>query len=436
MPLSREAIVALDKRHVWHPYTPMQRYVETTNPFVITGARGAHLFDADGRRYLDGNASWWVSVLGYGHPRLVRALQEQAASLCHVALAGVTHEPAARLAEALVGRAPAGLSRVFFGDDGSTALEAAIKMALGYHRNRGNPSKTRFVALDDAFHGETLGVTALGGVNVFRQAYVGVLMDVIHTPVPSRDPEGVARALAALEALFAEHHATIAGLVVEPIVQGASGMRIYPADYLAGARALCDRFDVLLVADEVFTGYGRTGPFWAVEHARITPDLLCSAKGLSGGMLPMAATLTTDAVYEAFLGPPENALWYGHSFTGNPLGARVALEVLDVYRDEGVLEGVPERAERIAAAFERMGRIPGAANPRAIGCLGAIDLAGEGAGYLGEAGWRAHARARELGAFLRPLGDVVYVTPALNIALDELDELLAIVEASVAYALG
>jgi adenosylmethionine-8-amino-7-oxononanoate aminotransferase len=428
----RETIVALDKRHVWHPYTAMRSYIDETDPLVIERAAGATLYDVDGRSYLDGNSSWWVAALGHGHPRLVAALREQAESLVHTSLAGVTHAPAAKLAAALAARAPQGLGRVFFSDDGSTALEVAIKMALGYHAAHGRPDRKRFVSLRGAFHGETLGVTALGGVELFRQAFAGVLMDVWFVPVPTSD-DANDPAYAEVERLFAEHGPDIAGVVVEPMVQGATGMRIYPPAFLRRLREHCDAHATLLIADEVFTGFGRTGPFWAVEHAGVVPDLLATAKALSGGMFPMAATLASEAVFEAFLEPAGRALYYGHSYCGNPLGARVALEVLSIYEDERVIEGVPERAARIRATFDRLGDVPGAARPRAIGMIGAIDLAD--ASYLGRAGWRVYEEAKKRGAYVRPLGDVVYVAPPINIALPDLDRLLAIVEESVAAAL-
>ncbi len=434
MTRAREEIVALDKRYVWHPYTQMERYIEQADPFVIDRAAGARIWDKSGRSYIDANASWWVAALGHGHPRLVEALTEQARTLAHVALAGTTHEPAALLAEALVARAPRGLTRVFYSDDGSTALEAAIKMALGYQRRRGRPERTRFVSLQGAFHGETLGVTALGGVEVFRRPYAGVLMDVVFVePPPFGDETGEA-ASAALERVLDENQDGIAAVVLEPILQGAEGMKIYTPAFLRAARRACDRHDILFVADEVFTGYGRTGPFWAVDHAGVSPDILATAKGFSGGMLPMAATLASDRVFEAFFGPADAAFFYGHSFCGNPLGARVALEVLRVFDDERVLEGIELRAKKIADAFAALGQVEGCRDARAIGMVGAVDL-GSG-GYLGAAGWRAHEKARELGAYLRPLGDTVYVAPPLNIPLPDLEELLQIVGESVRSALG
>src|SRR5262245_62846816 len=285
----RAEIIRADKRHVWHPYTPMQRYIEEVEPLVIERAEGARLFDVDGRSYLDANSSWWVASLGHGHPRLVAALAAQAGRLAHTSLAGVTHAPAALLAEELTRVAPPGLTRVFFSDDGSTAVEVALKLSLQLWQNEGRPRRTRFVALDGAFHGETIGAASLGGVEVFRRPFAGVLLECIHVPPPGDGPL-FARAFDALEEVVIRGRDEIAAVVLEPILQGAAGMRIYDAAYLRRARELCDAHDVLLVLDEVFTGYGRTGPMWASSRAGVVPDILCTAKGFSGGMLPMAAT--------------------------------------------------------------------------------------------------------------------------------------------------
>ena len=429
----RERIVALDKRRVWHPYAAMDEY-RASDPLVVVRAKGARLFDADGRSYLDANSSWWVASLGHDHPRLVAALKRQADLNCHSALAGMTHPAAAELAEALCRVAPAGLEHVFYSDDGSTAVEVALKLALQYWAQNGRPERRRFVALEDAFHGETLGATAVGGVELFRRPFVGALAGCTHLPSPA-GPAGVAGALESLAKVLEAESDRVAAVVVEPVVQGAAGMRIHDPAFLRGARELCDAHDVFLVCDEVFTGYGRTGPMWASEHAGIAPDVLCTGKGFSGGMLPMAATLATGRIFAGFLGSRERAFHYGHSFCGNPLGAAVALEVLRVYAEEQILERARGKAERIARAFAGMASLPGVAGVRSIGMIGALDLAG-GAGYLAASGWHVSEEARRRGAYLRPLGNVVYVTPPLNIPDDELDLLLSIVRESVEAAVS
>jgi adenosylmethionine-8-amino-7-oxononanoate aminotransferase len=438
--MDRERIVALDKRRVWHPYTAMDDYAERVDPLVVVRAEGARLFDADGRSYLDANSSWWVAALGHGHPRLIAALERQARAFPHVSLAGVTHAPAAELAGALCARAPRtegrpGLEHVFYSDDGSTAVEVALKLALQYWAQNGRPGRRAFVALEGGFHGETLGCTAIGGVEVFRRPFAGALAEVFHVPSPGDPERSLDEAQGALAAVLAREEDRIAAVVLEPVVQGAAGMRIHDPAYLRVARDLCDRHDVFLVADEVFAGYGRTGPMWACQHAGVSPDLLCTAKGFSGGMLPMAATLATQRIFEGFLGAPDRAFFYGHSFCGNPLGAAVALEVLRVYDEEKVLEQAAPKAERIARAFAALGELPGVARSRALGMIGALDLAGDG-GYLARAGWSVYEEARRRGAYLRPLGNVVYVAPPLVIPDADLDELLGIVAESVSAVAG
>ena len=427
----RERTIAIDKARVWHPYTEMSRYRADVEPLVVVRAKGSRLYDADGCRYIDGNASWWTSTLGHNHPRLVAALTRQADQLCHTSLAGIAHPAAADLAEHICAVAPAGLEHVFYSDNGSTAVEVGMKLALQYWAQNGRPERCAFIALENAFHGETLGVTALGGVEVFREPFSKVLLECLRIPSPAGD---CAASLDRLRELLSENGDRIAALVVESMIQGAAGMQIYDPEFLRQARTLCTEHDVFLVCDEVFAGYGRTGPMWASEHADVVPDILCTAKGFSGGMLPMAATLTTDRIFQGFLGSPERAFYYGHTFCGNPLGAAVALEVLRIFEDESILAAAIPKAERIASTFKEMGSWSGVTRPRSLGMVGAIDLEGDG-GYLADAGWRVYERARERGAYLRPLGNVVYITPSLNIIDEDLDELLGIVRESVSEVL-
>jgi adenosylmethionine-8-amino-7-oxononanoate aminotransferase len=277
-------------------------------------------------------------------------------------------------------------------------------------------------------------VTALGGVEVFRKPFQGVLLECLHVP-PPREAEQRDAAFEFLERTLRENADSLAGVVLESVVQGASGMRIYDPSYLRHAREVCDRHDVFLIFDEVFTGYGRTGPMWACEHGGVAPDLLCTAKGFTGGMLPMAATLASERVFEGFLGDPERAFYYGHTFCGNPLGAAVGLEVLRIFDDEHVIERAGPKAERIASTFHGLGKLPGVTRTRALGMLGALDLGGA-EGYLSRAGWRVYELALERGAYLRPLGNVVYVTPSLNIPDPDLELLLDIVRDCVTEVAG
>ncbi len=429
---SSRRIVELDKRYVWHPYTEMSHYRKSVDPLVIVEASGSRLIGADGRSYIDANASWWTSAVGHNHPRLVAALRRQSEALCHAALGGIAHPPASELAEALCGVAPNGLSHVFYSDNGSTSIEVAMKLSLQYWAQNGRPQRTRFVALEEGYHGDTIGTTALGGVEVFRKPFSEVLLDCFYVP-PARDVSQLTRCLEELQTVIDRNTDTIAGVVFESMVQGAAGMRIYDPAMLRAARELCNRHDIFLICDEVFTGYGRTGPMWACEHAGIAPDLLCISKAFTGGVMPMAATLATDRIFDGFLGDADRAFYYGHTFCGNPLGAAVALEVLNVFDDENILDRAKPKAEQIACVFEEMEALPGVAATRSIGMIGALDLIGDG-GYLAELGWRVYSEAQRRGVYLRPIGNVVYVVPSLNIPDEDLSELLTVVRESVASA--
>ncbi len=425
----REEILRHDRAHVWHPYTQMSGYL-ASEPLVLSGARGSRFYDVDGRSYIDANASWWCSTLGHQHPRLVRALVEQAEKLCHVPLAGVAHEAAALVAAELCAIAPAGLSKVFFSDDGSTAVEVALKLALQYWAQNGRPQRRRFLTLDGAYHGDTLGAASVGGMEVFRRAYGGVLLECLSVPPGAG---GYQQAFDVLAKLLAAHADELAAVIVEPMVQGANGMRIYAPEFLSELRQITRQHDVFLICDEVFTGYGRTGPFWASEHARVAPDLLCTAKGFTAGMLPMSATLASQRIFDGFLGEPERTFFYGHTFCGHPLGAALAREVLRVFRDEDVLGQARIKAARIEAAFARFAALPDVVETRSLGMIGALDLAGS-KHYLESRGKRVCAEALRRGAYLRPLGNTIYITPSLNIPDADLEELLGIVEESVRVA--
>lgn len=423
--MDRDRIVHLERTHVWPPYTASTRH-ESEEPLVVAAAEGSWLVDADGRRYFDGIGSWWTNTLGHRHPRLVERVRAQSESLFHVAAGGITHPSVALLAEELAAIAPKGLVRTHFSDDGSTSIEVATKIAFQLWQQTGRPTRRRFVALAGAYHGDTLAAMSLASIEEFRGTFGPLLFDVIQAPHPS-DAGGWDRVLATLRRTLREGRDEIAALVVEPLVQGASGMRMHPPAVLAELFALTREIDTLFIADEVFSGYGRTGRMWACDHAGITPDLLCTAKGFTAGVLPMAATMATERVYDAFRGGPERALMHGHTFCGHALGAAVAREVLAIYRDERVVEGIAPRAATLAARFERFASLEGVRGVRTLGLIGAIDLGDVGYGGTGR-GRAAAERARERGLFLRPLGDTLYVTPRLNVPEAELDWLLDTLE--------
>lgn len=428
----RADVVALDRRHVWPPYTSTDEH-EGREPLVVVAAEGPWLVDADGRRVLDGNASWWTVPLGHGHPRLRAAARAQLDTLAHVAAGGITHAPMARLAAELAAVAPGDLERVHFSDDGSTAVEVATKIAFQYWQQNGRPRRHRFLALAGAYHGDTLGAASLAAIEEFSAVFAPLLFEVIRPPHPD-DAGGWDRVGDFVEATLRARGDEIAGVIVEPLVQGAAGMRIYPPALLARIREATRAADTFLIADEVFTGYGRTGAMWACDHAGVVPDLLCVGKGFTGGVLPMAATLATPRVYEGFRGGTDRALLHGHTFFGNPLGAAVALEVLAIFRDEGVVETARRRGRLLADAFEGLRDIPGVSRIRSLGMIAAADV-GDG-GYGGRVGWRVFDAALRRGAFLRPLGDTVYLTPPLTIDEADLVTLTEIFRDAVAEALG
>jgi adenosylmethionine-8-amino-7-oxononanoate aminotransferase len=418
-------LVDVDRRFLWRPYTSSEDH-QNKPLFVVDRAEGAWLIGRDGRRLLDASGSWWCNHLGHGNPRLRRAIVEQSEQLIHCTLAAATHEPAARLAEELVEVAPDGLSRVFYSDNGSTSVEVALKIAYQYWQQNGAAKRTRFLSLPGAYHGDTFGAMSVGAVDEFLEVFQPLMFDVWRPEEPV-DYDWVP----VFDALFTELRRAgdeVVAVIVEPIVQGAAGMRMYSPELLRRLREETERVGALLIADEVFTGFGRTGPMWACDLAGISPDLLCSAKGLTGGMLPFSATLATERIYEGFRGDTYRALMHGHTFCGNPMGAAVAREVLAIYRDENVLEAAAPKATRIAEAVAALGSIPGVSHPRSLGMIGAIDV-GE-AGYMGKIGWQISDVALELGAHLRPLGNTVYVVPPLNVDDDDLETLLRILRES------
>ena len=419
---SDDELIALDRAHLWRPYTSSDDH-EKRPLFVVDRAEGPWLIAADGRRVLDASGSWWCNNLGHGHPRLRAAITRQSEQVMHCTLAAATHEPAARLAAELVDIAPDGLTRVFYGDNGSTSVEVALKIAFQYWQQNGRPERKRFLALPGAYHGDTLGAMSVGDVDDFTGVFRPLLFDV------QRPPDAVDHrwepVFENLFALLRKDADQIAAVIVEPVVQGAAGMRMYPAGLLAALREETKRADTLLIADEVFTGLGRTGPMWACDHARIAPDLLCTAKGLSGGVLPFSATLATARIYDGFRGDKSRALMHGHTFCGNPLGAAVAREVLAIYRDDDVLEAAKPKAARLAERIQQMAEVPRVSAPRSLGMCAAFEVGTRG--YMGTTGWQISDAALALGAHLRPLGNTVYVVPPLNIDDRDLDHLLDIV---------
>lgn len=408
------ALLDTDRAHVWHPFTQMKDYW-TMDHLLIERAEGLFVYDKDGNAYYDTNASWWVNVHGHSHPRIRAAIDRQLQAFDHVMFSGLTHAPGIELAEKLVALTPDGLNRVFYSDNGSTAVEVAMKMSFQYWRNMGKPEKTTFIYMDHAYHGDTLGAVSVGGVDLFHGVFKPLLFHAHKTPSPVGDVT-LDAAVAALRTLLETHADSIAAMVVEPLIQAAGGMLIYDAAYLQAARALCTEHGVHLIADEVATGFGRTGTLFACEQAGITPDMLCLSKGLTAGIMPMSVTMCTDAVYEAFFDDYESlkTFFHGHSFTGNPLACAVALENLKLFEETQLLAHVQATSPVLQQHFQALGAHPHVANIRGIGMIAALDLvedAATGAAYpwTERVGFRVYQAGLKHGLLLRPLGDTLYV---------------------------
>jgi adenosylmethionine-8-amino-7-oxononanoate aminotransferase len=407
---SDPAWIAADRAHVWHPYT---QALVAPPAIPVVRAEGIYLHTVDGRRILDGISSWWVNIHGHGHPRIARAIAEQAARLSQVVFAGFTHEPAARLAGELSRRSPGRLPRVFFSDDGSTAVEAALKIAWQSWRNRGETRRTLFVALEHAYHGDTFGAMAAGGVPAFRETFRGLLFETrrVHPPECPCDAGGGRRE--DIDEVLEREGDRVAAVIIEPMLQGAGGMIVWPASFLVRVREATARRGIPLIADEVLTGFGRTGKLFACEHGPIAPDILCLSKAITGGVLPLAATLVSGEIHASFLSEDRGkALLHGHSYTGNALACAAALESLAIIDGEGSLERVARLERLFAERLERLRTLPAVRSVRRIGAVAALDLAPRsGGGYLDELGPFLGAELLARGILLRPLGNVLYFMP-------------------------
>ncbi len=378
-----QRLIDLDRRHVWHPFTQHSLW-NAVDPLVIVAAEGEYLIDAHGRRYLDGHSSLWCNLHGHRRAEIDRAIVEQLGKVAHSTQLGLASPPAIELAKRLADLAPEGLSRVFFSDDGSTAVEAACKLAYGYWHHRGQPERTLFIALGNAYHGDTLGAVSVGGIDLFHRVYRPLLFETRFAPSPycyrcplGKSPESCGLACAdELDRLLDEHAGRVAAVVVEPLVQAAGGIITAPPGHLARIREHCDRHGVLLIADEVATGFGRTGRMFACEHEQVAPDLLCLSKGLSGGYLPLAVTMATDEIYEAFLGPIDSGrtFYHGHTFTGNPLGCAAALASLDIFETDRTLERLRPKIEQLAAHLTALAKHPRVGDVRQWGFIAGIEL--------------------------------------------------------------
>jgi adenosylmethionine-8-amino-7-oxononanoate aminotransferase len=441
---TREQLEQWDRRIVWHAFTQMAEY----EPWIVERGSGCYLIDLDGNRYLDGVSSLWCNIHGHRHPKLDAAVRAQLDRIAHCTSLGASSPTTIELARRLVDIAPAGLNHVFFSDDGATAVEVALKMAFQYWRQcpTPRPDKTRYVAFEAAYHGDTLGAVSVGGVARFRAMFEPLLFEVFQLPLPdpTRLPAGVAAThacehyLADVATVLKEHHEQIAAVVIEPLVQAAAGMVIHPPGFLRGIRELTRRYGVLLIADEVAVGMGRTGTMFASMQEDVCPDLLCLAKGLTGGYLPLAATLATTEIFEAFLGDfvDQRTFFHGHTYGGNPLGAAASLATLEVFDDEATLAKLQPKIARLGEHLDRLADHPHVRSARQCGLIAAIELVRDKASdtpypWQEQRGLAVCRRAWTEGVWLRPLRDVVVVMPPLAIEIEQLDQIMRAVQLGV-----
>ncbi len=440
--LNQKDWIALDKKHLWHPFTQMADW-EREEILVIERAEGVYLIDTEGRRYLDGVSSLWCNVHGHRVPEIDEAIRDQLAKVAHSTFLGLSNVPAIQLAQELISIAPPGLTRVFYSDSGSEAVEIALKMAYQYWQQKGVKQKTKFARLAHAYHGDTLGAVSVGGIPLFHEVYRPLLFETYEIPAPYvyRWPSPNDRALKAeevrdeslreMERVFKQHSHEIAALVMEPLMQGAAGMIHQPPGYITRARELTRRFDILLIFDEVATGFGRTGRMFAADHEKVTPDLVAVAKGLTGGYLPLAATLTTEELYRRFLGEYSEfkTFFHGHTYTANPLASRAALASLELFREKKTLEKLVEKIDSLKERLQSFWSLPHVGDIRQVGFMVGIELVedrGTKKPYPGEKkiGIRVIQEARARGVLLRPLGNVIVLMPPLGISQEELRELV------------
>ncbi|MGI2731212.1 adenosylmethionine--8-amino-7-oxononanoate transaminase [Bacillus cytotoxicus] len=446
IPYTYEELAEKNKAYVWHPFTQMKDYI-AEDPVIIERGEGRKLYDVHGNAYWDGVSSIWLNVHGHHVPELDEAIREQLNKIAHSTMLGLANVPSILLAEKVIEVVPKGLKKVFYSDSGSTAVEIAIKMAFQYWQHKGKPKKQKFITLKEAYHGDTIGAVSVGAIDLFHQVYRSLLFHAIKMPYPStyRSPYGnneeeiVQKHLEEMEELLKQKHEEIAALIVEPLIQGAGGMITMPKGYLKGLRDLCTKYHILFITDEVATGFGRTGKMFACEHEGVTPDILTAGKGLTGGYLPVAITVTTDEVYNAFLGDyaEQKTFFHGHSYTGNPLGCAVAIANLELYEKTNVVQNVVKKADYVANKLAALYEYKHVGDIRQRGLMIGIELVAnretkEPFEWTERVGVEVCKRSRELGMILRPLGNTIVFMPPLASQIDELDEMLRILYQAIA----
>jgi adenosylmethionine-8-amino-7-oxononanoate aminotransferase len=442
-------LVKKDIKYIWHPFTQMKDY-ENDAPIIVDRGEGIYIWDLKGNRYIDGISSWWVNTLGHSNKRLNNAIKAQLDKIEHVLLAGFSHRPAIELAEKLIGITPKELTKVFYSDNGSTSVEVALKMTYQYWAQSGEPQRDKFIALKNSYHGDTIGAVSIGGVDLYHKVYKPLLFEIYQADSPYcyRCPVGKEKnncnfeCLNSVESLLKKHSNKIAGIIVEPLVQAAGGMIIYPAEYLTGIKKLCDKYNVLLIDDEVAMGFGRTGKMFGFEHAKIVPDIVCLAKGLTAGYLPLSATVVKENIYQAFYDDYEKmkTFYHGHSFTGNPLAASVAVENLKIHEEEKIIDSLQPKIARLKLELEKFHELDCVGDIRHIGMIGALEIVKDRNSkeihpFSDRIGVKIYKEGLKRGAILRPLGNIVYFMPPYVITEEEIKTLTDIAYDSIKAAL-
>ena len=427
--MSTSDLRTLDHKHLWHPFTPMKLWA-AEDPLIITAADGMYLIDSDGNRYLDGVSSLWCNVHGHRVPEIDAAVRAQLDKVAHTTLLGLSNEPAILLADRLMKLVPQNLKKIFYSDSGATANEIAFKMAAQYWFNLGRPEKTEFIGFQEAYHGDTFGAMSVGRTELFHRAYFPMLFKTYFAAAPTT-PAQLQDCLSALEDLLRTHGSRIAAVCIEPIVQGAAGILVHASGFLREVRRLATQYEVLLIADEVATGFGRTGKMFACEHEHVEPDLMCVAKGISGGYLPLAATFATQQIFDAFLGDPweGKTFYHGHTYTGNPLACAAAGASLDLFEKNDLVRSVSAKAVVFGEMLLRLKSMPHVREVRQKGFMVGIELEGFDPRQRIEAA--VCAAVRKHGVILRPLGDVIVLMPPLAMGLQDLHTIVAAVRAEI-----
>lgn len=435
----------LDRRHIWHPFTQMKEWQKET-PIVIAEGRDCFIKDTYGRWYLDGVSSLWVNIFGHRKKEIDDAIREQLDTIAHSTLLGLSNVPAIKLAEKLVQLVNKSLSKVFYSDNGSTAVEVGLKMAFQYWKHKGIDGRNAFISLRNAYHGDTLGAVSVGGIDIFHKTFEPLLFRTYKAPSPycyrcelgKTYPRCAFACLGEMDRILSDHEGEIAGLIIEPMIQAAGGMIISPAGYLKGVRELCSKYNILMIADEVATGFGRTGKMFACEHEDVIPDILCLSKGITGGYMPLAVTLATDELYNAFLGEFTDlkTFFHGHSYTGNPLACAAALACLGLFEKEHVLKHLKGKIAVLEAWLHEIAQFAHVGDVRNAGLMAGIELVLDKESkrpydWEEKMGWRIADHAREQGVFIRPLGNVIVLMPPLAISEQNLVQMMRVMKESI-----